>query len=171
MFKIDYVVPEQAEGRVKDLYAAFPPQVGVPAPIQLYSASPRYLANQMAMAGTLMKDEAFDAGLLAALRYVGASTACFGFCTTFNKSMLQSMGLTEAEVESLHTDPSKAFEPKDAALIAFAAKAVADPDAVTEADVEAARAAGWTDPQIFEATAYSAQMATVGIVFRAFAAR
>ncbi|MGE4421135.1 MAG: carboxymuconolactone decarboxylase family protein [Pseudodesulfovibrio sp.] len=169
MFMIDYARPEQAEGTVKKVYSAFPPHIPVPDPIQLYSASPRYLTRQMAIAGDYMQDDAYSPELLAALRYIGASTACFGFCTTFNKGLLSSMGLSEAEIDALDTDPAKAFEPREAALLAFAAKSVKTPDSVTRADVDAVRAAGWSDPHIFEATAYAAQMATIGIVFRAFA--
>ncbi|EGB14036.1 hypothetical protein DND132_0821 [Pseudodesulfovibrio mercurii] len=169
MFMIDYVRPEQAEGLVQKMYSAFPAHIAVPDPIQLYSASPRYLARQMAIAGDYMQDEAYSPELLAALRYIGASTACFGFCTTFNRGLLASMGLTEAELDALATDPARAFEPKEAALLAFAAKAVREPDDVTQADVDTVRAAGWTDPQIFEGTAYAAQMATIGLVFRTFA--
>jgi alkylhydroperoxidase family enzyme len=171
MFLIDYVKPEQAEGTVKKVYSAFPPHIPVPDPIQLYSASPRYLARQMAVAGDYKQDDAYTPELLAALRYIGASSACFGFCTTFNKGLLSSMGLSDAEIDALDTDPSKAFDPREAALLAFAAKSVKTPDAVIAADVNAVRARGWTDPQIFEATAYAAQMATIGIVFRAFAAK
>lgn len=167
MFLIDYVKPETAQGEVKDLYSVFPGSV--PDSIQLLSASPRYLARQMAGTGEYLQDETFSRELMAALRYVGASTACFGFCTTFNRDMLVGMGLTEAEVDGLATDPSRAFDAGDAALIAFVAKAMADPDNVSRADVDAVRAAGWSDQQIFEATAYTAQMSTVGTVFRTFA--
>ena len=169
MFMIDYVKPEQAEGAVKKIYSVFPPNIPVPDPIQLYSASPHYLARQMAIAGDYQQNDAYAPELLAALRYIGASTACFGFCTTFNKGLLSSMGLSEAEIDALFTDPTKAFEPKDAALLAFAAKSVKTPDDVASADLDAVREAGWTDPQIFEATAYAAQMTVIGTLFRAFA--
>jgi hypothetical protein len=169
MFMIDYVRPEQAEGAVKKVYSAFPAHNPVPDPIQLYSASPRYLLKQMAIAGDYKQDDAYTPELLAALRYIGASTACFGFCSVFNRKMLTTMGLSEAEVDALFTDPGKAFEPKDAALVAFAAKSVKTPDEVTSEDLDAVREAGWTDPQIFEATAYAAQMNVVGTLFRTFA--
>ncbi|WP_207259749.1 hypothetical protein [Desulfovibrio sp. Huiquan2017] len=168
MFMIEYVRPEQAQGAVREIYSSFPAHIPVPDPIQLYSASPRYLARQTAIAEDLRQNEAYSPELLAALRYLGASTACFGFCTTFNRGLLTSMGLTEAELDALATTPARAFEEKDAALLSFVAKAVREPDGVTRNDVDAARFAGWTDAQIFEATAYAAQMATIGIVFRAF---
>jgi len=169
MFQIDYATPENATGSVAEVYAMFPKGMAVPDPIQLYSASPRYLGHQMAIMGDYMADEAYEPALLAALRYIGASSTCFGFCTEFNRKMLSSMGLSAEEIDALHTDPAKAFDEREAALLALAAKAVADPDKVSAADVDAARAQGWTDPQIFECVAYTAQMQTVGTIFRTFA--
>jgi len=170
MFQIDYVTPEKAEGSVAETYALFGNK-GVPAPIQLYSASPRYLERELAVIGDYMGDDAYEPAFLAALRYIGASVSCFGACTVFNRDLLASMGLSQDEIEALHTDPSQAFDEREAALLALAAKAVADPDGVTPADIDPARAQGWTDQQIFECVAYAARMATVGLVFRAFSSR
>ena len=169
MFMIDYVTQEKAEGAVKDIYGSFPPEVGVPAPVLLYSASQDYLLKQMAVLKGFMDNDAYDPPLLAALRFVGASTACFGFCTDFNRNLLGKMGLKAEEIEALRTDPSQGFDPREAALIGFVSKAVTSPDEVVQADIDAVRGQGWTDEQIFECTAYAAQMATLGIAYRAFA--
>ena len=169
MFMIDYVSKEKATGAVKDIYASFPPEVGIPAPVLLYSASPDYLLKQMAVLKGYMDNEAYTPPLLAALRFVGASTACFGFCTDFNRNLLGKMGLKEEEIDALRTDPSQGFDPKEAALIAFVSKAITTPDEVVQADIDTARNQGWTDEQIFECTAYAAQMTTLGIVYRTFA--
>ena len=169
MFQIDYAKPGKAEGSVAETYALFPK--GVPAPIQLFSASPRYLERELAVIGDFMGDDAYEPAFLAALRYIGASVSCFGACTGFNRDLLASMGLSQEEIEALHTDPAKAFDEREAALLALAAKAVADPDAVTPADIDPARALGWTDRQIFECVTYAARLSTVGIVYRAFASK
>ena len=42
------------------------------------------------------------------------------------------------------------------------------PDKVVPADIDAAKKQGWTDKEIFECTAYTAQMKTLGTVYRAF---
>lgn len=169
MFMINYVTPEQAEGAVKKVYSMFPEGVPVPEPLQLYSASPRYLLKQMAVIGDFMQDDAYDHGFLAAMRYIGASTACFGACTTFNRDLLLAMGLTEEDIAHLGSNPAKSFDEKEAAMLTLVSKSTADPDSVTQADIDLVRAQGWTDQQIFEVTAYAAQMATIGIVFRTFA--
>ncbi|MEZ7198632.1 hypothetical protein [Pseudodesulfovibrio karagichevae] len=169
MFMIDYVKPEQAEGEVQKIYSMFTPRIPVPEPILLYSASPRYLQRHVDMIVDYMQDDAYSPELLAALRFIGASSACFGFCTLFNRKMLGDMGLSEAEIDALATDPAKAFDAKDAALLAFAAKSIKEPDNVTREDLDAVRAAGWTDQQIYEAAAYSAQMSVTGTLFRTFA--
>lgn len=169
MFLIDYVTPEKADGDVGMIYSQFPPEVGVPAPVQLYSASEDYLLKQMGVLKGYMDNEAYTPALLTALRFVGASTACFGFCTDFNRSLLGKMGLKTAEIDALRTDPSQGFEPKEATLIAFVSKAITAPDKVVSADIDTVRDRGWTDEQIFECTAYAAQMNTLGTVYRAFA--
>lgn len=169
MFMIDYVTPEKAHGAVKKVYSRFPAEVPVPDPLQLYSASPRYLTKQMSIISDFLQDDAYEHGFLAALRYIGASTACFGFCTNYNKQMLTAMGLSDEDIAQLGTDPSQSFEEKEAAMLSLVSKSTADPESVTQADINAVRESGWTDQQIFECIAYAAQMATVGIVFRTFA--
>lgn len=168
MFKVSYVRPEDATGTTAEIYGIFPPEVGVPAPLQLFSASEPYLAKQMAVIKHIVTNDRFEQGLLAALRYVGASVSCFDHCSAYNAHILKGMGLSDRELAALDSAPEQAFEPHEAALIRFAAKAVRTPDEVTDEDVATALAAGWTDQELFEATAYAAQMATVGIVFRAF---
>ncbi len=169
MFMIDYVTPGKAKDDVKDIYALFPPETGVPTPLQLYSASPKYLVKQMAITRDYLENNAYEFSLLAALRYVGASTGCFKTCIDYNGKMLMDMGLSEEQLAGLLSNPQAAFKSKDAAMIAFTAKAVADPDSVTRSDIDTVRAQGWTDEQIFECTAYAAQMTTVGTVYRTFA--
>lgn len=169
MFMIKYVTPEKAEGSVKAIYDIFPEEVGVPHPLQLYSASPVYLKKQMGIAKHYMSNDNFEPAFLAALRFVGASTTCFGYCTEFNKGMLKSLGLSDTEIETLGSTPTDSFGEKEAALIAFTAKAIRAPDTVIKADIDRVRDTGWTDQEIFEATTYTAQMSTIGIVFRAFA--
>ena len=169
MFMINYITPEKAEGAIKEIYGMFPKEVGVPQPLQLYSASPAYLKRQMTIIKYFTQNSSFDFPLLAALRYVGASTTCFDQCSLFNKKLLLSLGLTENEITTLGIVPSETFEDKDAALITLAAKAVNNPDSVTKEDLDAASAHGWSDQEVFEGVAYAAQMSTVGIVFRTFA--
>ena len=40
MFILNHVKPEEATGKVAEAYATFPPEVPVPAPLILMSASP-----------------------------------------------------------------------------------------------------------------------------------
>ena len=168
MFMIDYSTPDKAEGIVKEVYSMFPAHIAVPDPLQLFSASPRYLSREAGVIKDFMGDDAYDPGFLAALRYIGASTFCFDACTVFNKDYLLRMGLSEEEIDSLTSNPAQSFEDKEAALITFVAKSTTNPDGVSRADIDAVRAQGWTDQQIFECTVYAARMATVGQVFRTF---
>ena len=167
MFKINYIQPEEAQGKVKEIYEMFP-DLAVPAPLQLYSASPAYLEKQMDIISCIMSNDSFSFPLLTALRVVGASSTCFEYCTEFNTKILASLGLTDDDIQNIGEIHSDVFEEKEAAMINFVYKAINDPDNITKKDLDKVRSLEWTDPEIFEATAYAAQMSTVGIVFRTF---
>lgn len=169
MFIIDYVTPEKAEGVVAEVYSFFPETMGVPDSVQIASASPALLKAQ----GDTIKY--FSAGqdelsfhLLAAIRFIAATHFCHDYCVMLNSGMLKSSGLSEEEILSLNDNPSVGFEDKDAALLAFVAKALESPASTNEDDIDALRELGWSDTAIFDATAQAGQMAWASLVFRTF---
>lgn len=169
MFMIDYVTPEKAEGVVAEVYSFFPKTMGVPDSVQIASASPGLLKSQ----GETIKY--FSAGqdelsfhLLAAIRFVAATHFCHDYCVMLNSGMLKSAGLSEAEVNGLKENPSAGFEEKEAALLAFVAKALDAPASIGQADIETLRELGWSDRAMFDAVAQAGQMAWASLVFRTF---
>jgi len=171
MFMIDYVTPEKAEGAVAEVYSFFPKEMGVPASVQIISASPALLKTQ----GEAIKyfsagQEELSFHLLAAVRFIAATHFCHDYCTMLNAGILKSAGLNEEEVNSLRENPAAGFEEKEAALLAFVTRALDAPASVGQADIDALRELGWSDRAMFDAMAQAGQMAWASIVFRTFSA-
>lgn len=168
MFLIDYVAPEKAKGTVKDIYAMFPENIGVPESIQIFSANPVLLERQAESIKYFMGQEALSYPLLAAIRFVAAKDFGHPYCTELNKKMLLAAGLSEEEVNKLGDDPSIGFDENEAALLTFVLKSIKEPDATNQKDIDALRNLGWSDTSIFDAMAQATQMAAAGVLYRTF---
>jgi alkylhydroperoxidase family enzyme len=170
MFLLDYATPESAEGRVAEIYGVFPPHVGVPAPLQLLSASPGLLTAQMETLKHYMTHERLSFPLLAAIRCTVAVREGYDDCVQLNARLLQAAGAGEEEIEQAKADPAAApmLEEPERAVLGFVHKALDDPDAVGEADVAALRELGWMDADILDAMAHGANMVAAAKIFRTF---
>lgn len=168
MFLIDYVKPEDAQETIADFYGLFPPQMGVPHTIQIYSASPELLERQGEFLKYFISHPNMDFPVLAAIRYLGAKHFNLKYCTRVNAGLLKSTGVTNDELKKLATNPDVIFEEKDTALLLFVIKSLKDPEAVDQSDIDEARAVGWADSDLFDATALAAQMSSVGHLFKTF---
>jgi alkylhydroperoxidase family enzyme len=170
MFLIDYVKPEKAHGKVEEIYNVFPPHIGVPAPLQLLSASPDLLEAHMAGMKRFMTHDRLTPGLLAAIRYTVASREDYGYCVKFNDDLLQAAGASAAEVEELKRNPDHAamLEESEQAMLAFTLKALYESEKVSEADIAGLRDQGWRDSDILDAVVQGANMIAAGRLFKAF---
>lgn len=169
MFLLNYVKPEEATGKVAEIYEKFPKEVSVPLPLQLSSASPGLLAHQMNFIGYFMQHEKLSFPLLTAIRYVCATECAYDYCTGFNKNLLMAQGMTETELETLKSDPeSSPLEDPEKKMLKFVMKAVKDPKSVGKSDIEELRSAGWADSDIFDALAHGTNMISAGIINQAF---
>ncbi|MGE4296425.1 MAG: carboxymuconolactone decarboxylase family protein [Desulfovibrionaceae bacterium] len=169
MFKLAYTAPENATGKIKELYDIFPPQIGVPLPMQLLSASPDMLAQRMDVIKYYMNHPELDFPILAAIRLIASTELCFDFCVNLNAGMLQRVGMTGEQVASLLGDMADVpFDAKEVALLKLIQKVVRDPKTVSDADVAACREAGWSDAAILDASGQAASMAVPARLMAAF---
>jgi alkylhydroperoxidase family enzyme len=170
MFILDHVKPEEASGEVADAYAVFPPQVPVPDPLIMMSASPGLAFAQSQIIRYYMNNERLDTGLLSMIRYVVAHEYGYQFCINFNTGLLQMAGgMTEEELRALKENPEEApLEESQKALLLFVLKVVKTPEFVDKADVENLHALGWSDQDIFDAAYHGAAMAGPSLLFKAF---
>jgi len=168
MFLIDYVEPEKAEGKIAETYGMFPKRIGVPASLQVFSASPGLLERQSEIIKYFFRHPNMEFQVLAAIRFLGASHFKHEYCVGLNSRILKMAGVKEDELTQLADNPACVFEEKEAALLTFVIKSLKDPSAIGVSEVQEARNAGWTDTDLFDAMAQAAQMSAAGIIYKTF---
>ena len=170
MFLLNCVKPEEATGKIAEIYGTFPKAVGVPEPLQLMSATPGLLEIQVNVIKYFMGHPNLTFPLLASIRYLSAVHFNYDYCIGFNGKILQAAGATDADLEAMKKDPMNApLEDKEKSMLAFVIKALKDPKSVEKADIDTLRDLGWTDSDIFDALAHGANMSAAGIIYNAFA--
>ena len=92
----------------------------------------------------------------AVLTCAMASTLGDSYCSLAWGKMLAAAVDSPAAAAVLSASSSAALTPREEALAAWARKVVRDPNGTTAQDVEALRAAGCSEKDIFEATAFVA---------------
>lgn len=165
------VAPEQATGRVAEIYGQMQQALGrVPNAFQLYSASPAMLDMQWQYIGYHFQHPTLGLPLLASIRMLVSQENDCGYCIGMNEAMLmQHAGFSVEQIAAMKRDPAAAPLPaKDKAMLLLVLKATQAPKTVTPADLDALRAQGWTDADIFDAVNHGARNVAVDILFNAF---
>ncbi|MDD2903743.1 MAG: hypothetical protein PHU44_15060 [Syntrophales bacterium] len=172
MFILNHVKPEEATGKVVEVYAMFPPEIPVPEPLLMMSASPElvHLWTQNIIRYYRNHDR-LDLGLMAAIRYLLSCENGYDACANFNAGLLQQAGgLSAAELADMRAHPEKApLEESQKEMLLFVLKAVKFPEKVTRADVEKLHELGWRDQDIYDATFIGAFMKSISILGKALA--
>lgn len=164
------VKPKDAQGTVKDVYDAMMAVAKtVPKPLQMSSLSPELLTTQHQLIKYFMGHPTLSFPLMAHIRYAVASQQDYEYCRTFNGNMLNMfLGVSEEQLDAIQNDPyAAALEDREKALLAFVVKAVKNPEATTQTEVDNLRGLGWTDQDIYEALFQGLNMVMAGIAFKA----
>jgi hypothetical protein len=167
---IKTVTPEQADGKVKDLYAMFDQLGTVPLPFQMHSSSEGLLERRANLIGYWMTHPTLNLGLLALIRMIISEKLEYYYCLSLNTKMLKMVGIMDEDAAAkVLADPAAApLEEKDKAMLLFVLKAVLTPEEVAAGDTQTLRDLGWSDSDILDATAHGAGMVADGIMFKAF---
>lgn len=167
---IKTVTPEQAEGKVKDLYAMFDQLGTVPLPFQMHSSSEELLEHRANLIGYWMTHPTLNPGLMALVRMIISEKLDYYYCLSLNTEILKMVGVMDEDAAAkVLADPASApLGDKDKAMLLFVLKAVLTPQEVTAQDTQALRDLGWSDRDILDATAHGAGMVADGIMFNAF---
>jgi alkylhydroperoxidase family enzyme len=169
MFIIKTIAPEEATGKIAEAYGHFPEGMPLPKSLQLLSASEPLLNLQSGAIGWWMEHKTLTPQFLAAIRYMMAHSCDSDSCVTFNGSMLQGAGLTEADLANIVNNPLDApFEARENALLAFVAAAMNQPEKATTERVAELVGMGWSEQDIFEAAYHAAGMLGPTAVVKAF---
>jgi alkylhydroperoxidase family enzyme len=164
-------VPKGDEEKVDAILGAIEERVGfVPDGLRLYSISPPLLETFVGNIGY------FNAGgtelpptLSAMIRYQVSWNADCRFCIDMNEGFLTNLGLALDDIRASRDNPDAAPLPEnEKVLLKLAIKAVQEPEAVSEVDIDLARQAGWSDRAIFDAVAQAASNRAFNYVLRTF---
>jgi hypothetical protein len=169
MFQIATVSPDQATGKVAELYAAFPKEWGIPEPAKLLSASPGYMERYFATMGYFRSHPNLSAPLLASIRYAVAAKADHVACVDWNGCVLNKMGASAADLEALRAGADKTIlDERENAMLRFVLKAVDNPASVGPQDLDALRGLNYADSDIFDALAHAGNMVAGTLIYKTF---
>lgn len=167
---IKTVKPEEATGKVADIYQRFINMMGfVPNAFLLRSSSPELLQGQANSLGYYWNHESLSSKLQAFIRLTTSVTHKCEYCVNMNTGLLMRAGVTPEEIEATKADPSKApLDEKDAAMLAFVVKVIKDSHSTNAEDLENLRKLGWTDKDILDATWHATSQVASDLLFNAF---
>lgn len=169
MFVLDYQTPEQATGKVAEIYDVFQKKRSpVPAPLQLMSTSPGLLEVFFAQIRYFMNHDRLSFPLLAAIRFLAAQQVCFGHCVKLNKVWLSKTGLSDQDLSDLADGRTvESFSEAENALLAMVAR-VLRKERIGESEVQQLRELGWRDSDILDACTQGTNMLGMACLFEAF---
>jgi uncharacterized peroxidase-related enzyme len=155
MARLNIVTPAQASGRTKELYESLKRAIGmVPNIYQGLGNSAVALEGVLHTDGILKKGQLSGAEIEAVKLAVSEAYGC-DYCLAAHTLLGKKAGLTDEDALSIRRGDSR--KPKIGALVSFV-NAALHPDArISDAQLEAVRAAGYNDAQISEAVQVIAQ--------------
>lgn len=171
MALIKTVAPDEAEGKVKEVYDRLMDIARViPKPMQMMSASPDLMAIQIQALSHYFRHPTLGFALLGHIRLAVANHFNYSYCADFNSSLLQMLtDITDEQLDAVRENPAAApLGDRDKAMLLFVMKAVTTAVDVSQDDVDDLKAMGWTEKDIFEATHQGADMVRHGILFKTF---
>ena len=165
------VTPATATGEVAEIYAQIQNAWGhVPAAIQVFSANPFLLRHQWEYYGSVMRHPTLSMPLTACIRMLVSQAGQCDYCIDMNAGMLINMaGWTPEQVAATRADFNDSpLSPAEKTLLGLVLKATRDSSRVSASDLDAARAAGWSDSDILDAVNHGARMVAGDIVINGF---
>ncbi len=163
-------VPAGEEGRVDAVFSAVKQYIGfIPDGLRLYSFSPALLETYVANISYFNSGERLAPSLMAMIRYLVSWEAKCNFCIDMNEGFLTNMGLELDSIRAARNNAELAPIPaKEKPLLMIALKSVNNPESVNAQDVQAAKAQGWSDRDIFDVVAQAASNRAFSYVLRTF---
>lgn len=164
------VPPAGQEDRVNQVFAGIEDHIGfVPDGLRLYGISPPLLESFVGNVGYFMGETKLPPELTTMIRYLVSTQAGCQFCIDMNESFLLQQGMKLDDIRVARGNPDRApLDQPQKTLLKLALKAVDDPEAVKETDLETARRDGWTDRDIFDAVVQAANNRAFNFVLRTF---
>lgn len=152
MARISLPDPANIEGPHADVVQASKQRWGFVANIErAFAMWPGLAMAEHDLTEAVMLDGELSPALKEAIAVVVSQVNACPYCYSHHTYQLEQAGRSETEQRAIN---ALAFDelddPQDRAALTFAEKAARDPHRVTESDVDALRAAGFTDRDILE---------------------
>lgn len=162
--------PAGEEGRVDAVLGAIKQHIGfIPDGLRLFSFSPALLESFVGNISYFNSGERLPPSLMAMIRYLVSWEAKCKFCIDMNEGFLSNMGVDLEKVRAARNNPAAApVAAKEKPLLMLALKSVSNPDSVDQADIQAAKAQGWSDRDIFDVVAQATSNRAFNTVLRTF---
>ena len=160
----------EATGAVAELYDRLRGADGLPNWARLFSLKPEVLAGWQALLGAVRSGQDLRRYELATIGAARALTS--SYCLLAHGQVLLADGM-EAEVlaEIGETGTSGALSSADRAVLGFAAKVARDASGIVPADIDALRAEGLSEREIFDVAATAAARCFFSTLLDALGAR
>lgn len=149
---IPEVSEAQAPPELKKLYQTIRNGMGfLPNYFTAIGRSPKFVETHLSFNEAIMADGALPQKIKEQIGLVVSGINTSSYCVALHMEFLRQMGIEKPVGRKLATDYRNApVEDRVKALFRFADKLTRDAENVSEQDVAALRAAGWSDDQIFE---------------------
>jgi uncharacterized peroxidase-related enzyme len=149
MARLNVVTPEQATGQTGELYGAIKSAVGaIPNIYQGVANSPAALGAVLQIGQALKQGRLGGAEAEAIRLAVSEANGC-DYCLAAHTLLGRQAGLSDADVVQIRR--GRARDSKIAALVGFVNAVLRPNGALSDADIQAVKAAGYDDAQITEA--------------------
>jgi uncharacterized peroxidase-related enzyme len=161
----------QAEGSVARIYNEVREMFGyVPNGLKLDSVDPERMEIHWNGILATLNHPTLSQTFFTCLRYLIAEAGRCQYCIGINAGMLINMhGVAPEVVNGMAEDPTLApLDEKEQALLLFALRMVKDSNASSREDMEALKAAGCSEREIFDAINNAAQMVAGDMVLNVF---
>src|SRR5260370_4384592 len=154
MTRLNAMQPDTATGNAGEPLDAVQDKPKItPNMARVIASCPAVLEGYLSFSGALAGG-ALDAKLREQIALeVGEQTAC-QYCVSAQPAIGKMTGLSDSEIEAARGASSSS--PKNAAALTFARELVTKKGRIADADVQAVRAAGFTDGEIAEIIAHVA---------------
>ena len=141
----------------------------IPKPMEMLSVSPGLFEIQLKRNRYFATQSNLSFSLLTHIRYMAALRLSYGFCIDYNKRILEKLGLCDEDFRRLEMDPCQTLlEENEEALLAFVVKALKNPHAVTDDDIQKLKGFGWSDRDMVDAMTQGVSMTDHAVMMQVF---
>ena len=164
------IAPKGEEQRVEAVFEMARQHLGfIPDGLRLFALSPTLLETFFTNVGYFQNGTNLSPLLTTMIRYLVSSKAKCQFCIDMNEGFLNQMGIDIDTARAARANLALApVTDNERILLNIALRTVNDPDSVNQDDMDTAHAAGWSDHDIFDASAQASNNRAFNYLLRTF---